>query len=118
MPRIPVITAERGPGVLQLPPVPQPARIYSGFEEIREFGETLGTIADRVKKQQDDLDYIDRLTEQSPYIRTDFQANLVSYGCGAAKEILYLTPYGDVLVCPFMHISFGNIFFKIIPVIS
>lgn len=56
----------------------------------------------------DDLDYIDRLTRECPLIRTDLQANLGPRGCGAAKEILYLTPYGDVLACPFMHISFGN----------
>ncbi len=59
---------------------------------------------------QDDLAYIDKLTRLSPYVRTDFQANLGGYGCGAVKEILYLTPYGDVLACPFMHISLGNIF--------
>lgn len=58
----------------------------------------------------DDMAYIDELTYRSPYLRTDFQANLGQYGCGAAKEILYLTPYGDVLTCPFLHISPGNIF--------
>ncbi|MBU0951918.1 MAG: radical SAM protein [Elusimicrobia bacterium] len=60
---------------------------------------------------EEDLNYIDALTKKhAPYVRTDFQANLGEFGCGAAKEILYLTPYGDVLVCPFIHISFGNIF--------
>ncbi|MBM4143964.1 MAG: radical SAM protein [Lentisphaerae bacterium] len=59
---------------------------------------------------EDDLRYIDRLTRQSPYVRTDFQANLGPRGCGAAKEILYLTPYGDVLACPFLHIALGNVF--------
>ncbi len=58
----------------------------------------------------EDLAYIHTLTHSSPYLRTDFQANLGQYGCGAAKEILYLTPYGDVLTCPFLHISPGNIF--------
>lgn len=58
----------------------------------------------------EDLVYIDELTRRSPYLRTDFQANLGSYGCGAVKEILYLTPYGDVLPCPFLHISLGNVF--------
>lgn len=65
----------------------------------------------------DDMAYIDALTRQSPYLRTDFQANLGKYGCGAAKEILYLTPYGDVLTCPFLHISPGNIFEEPIAVI-
>ncbi len=59
---------------------------------------------------EDDLSFLIALTEQSPLLRTDFQANMGGFGCGAAKEILYLTPYGDVLACPFLHISFGNIF--------
>lgn len=59
---------------------------------------------------RDDLEYIEEITRSSRYLRTDFQANLGPYGCGAVKEILYLTPYGDVLACPFMHISLGNIF--------
>jgi MoaA/NifB/PqqE/SkfB family radical SAM enzyme len=58
----------------------------------------------------EDLDYIDEMARNSPYLRTDFHANLGPYGCGAVKEILYLTPYGDVLACPFMHISLGNVF--------
>jgi MoaA/NifB/PqqE/SkfB family radical SAM enzyme len=58
---------------------------------------------------EDDLRFIDQLTATHHHVRTDFQANIGGYGCGAAKEILYLTPYGDVLVCPFLHISFGNV---------
>lgn len=57
-----------------------------------------------------DLETIDQWTRRSPYLRTDFQANWGGYGCGAAKEILYVTPYGDVLSCPFLHISLGNVF--------
>jgi MoaA/NifB/PqqE/SkfB family radical SAM enzyme len=57
----------------------------------------------------EDMEYIRELVNSSPYIRTDFEANFVHWGCGAIKEILYLTPYGDVLPCPFMHISFGNV---------
>lgn len=59
MPRIPIFTAERGPGVLQLPAVPAPARIITGFEQFKELGETLTTIDARLQKQQQDLDYID-----------------------------------------------------------
>jgi len=59
---------------------------------------------------EDDLRWIGEQTRRSPYLRTDFQANLGPIGCGAAKEILYLTPYGDVLVCPFLHVAFGNVF--------
>lgn len=56
-----------------------------------------------------DLSHIEDLTRRTPYVRTDLQANLGGYGCGAAKEILYLTPYGDVLACPFLHVSGGNV---------
>ncbi|MBI4790101.1 MAG: radical SAM protein [Chloroflexi bacterium] len=58
----------------------------------------------------DDLGFVENMTRQSQYLRTDFQANLGNYGCGAVKEILYLTPYGDVLACPFLHIGLGNVF--------
>lgn len=58
----------------------------------------------------EDMEYLFDLTKSSPYIRTDFQANLGGYGCGAVKEILYITPYGDVLACPFLHSPLGNIF--------
>lgn len=57
---------------------------------------------------EEDMAHIEALTRENPYIRTDLQANLGPRGCGAAKEILYLTPHGDVLPCPFMHIRFGN----------
>ncbi|MCX8069659.1 MAG: radical SAM protein [Thermodesulfovibrionales bacterium] len=59
---------------------------------------------------EQDMQYLEQLTKSSPYIRTDFQANLGGYGCGAVKEILYITPYGDVLACPFLHEPLGNIF--------
>lgn len=58
----------------------------------------------------DDVALLQNWTRQSPYLRTDFQANWRNYGCGAVKEILYVTPYGDVLACPFLHIGLGNIF--------
>ncbi|MBI4025879.1 MAG: radical SAM protein [Verrucomicrobia bacterium] len=57
----------------------------------------------------EDLTYLDEWTRRSRYLRTDFQANFGGHGCGAVKEILYLTPYGDVLPCPFLHITFGNV---------
>ncbi|VAX22968.1 hypothetical protein MNBD_NITROSPINAE04-2043 [hydrothermal vent metagenome] len=66
---------------------------------------------------KDDLDYVKNLTESTPYIRTDFQSNFGDYGCGAAKEILYLTPYGDTLTCPFLHIGFGNVLAEPVSVI-
>jgi len=55
--------------------------------------------------REEDIYFIKKLTQKSGYIRTDFFANYLKYGCGAGKEILYLTPYGEVLACPFIHIS-------------
>lgn len=58
---------------------------------------------------QQDLLFIKDLTRRYSYVRTDFQANLGRYGCGAVKEILYITPYGDVLACPFLPFALGNV---------
>ncbi len=59
-----------------------------------------------------DVSYVRNLCKKNPYIRTDFQANYIHEGCGAAKEILYINPYGDMFACPFLPISFGNVRFK------
>ena len=65
-------------------------------------GEVLLTPEDRA--------FLDGLLARYPLLRTDFDANFVHRGCGAVKEILYLTPYGDVLACPFIHAALGNVF--------
>jgi MoaA/NifB/PqqE/SkfB family radical SAM enzyme len=57
----------------------------------------------------DDQKYIYSLVNQHPHVRTDFETNILKYGCSAGAEKLYITSYGDVLPCPFMHISFGNL---------
>lgn len=54
MPTIPIVTAQQGPGVLQLPPV----NTITGFEEVAQLGETLIRIDSQLKKQQDDLDFM------------------------------------------------------------
>ena len=58
----------------------------------------------------DDRAYLYDLVAKYPLLRTDFEANYRHYGCGAVKEILYLTPYGDVMGCPFLHFSLGSVF--------
>lgn len=58
------------------------------------------------KKEQD---YLYSLVRRFSHVRTDFETNIMKYGCSAGSEKIYITPYGDVLPCPFMHISFGNI---------
>lgn len=58
----------------------------------------------------DDLLYLEELRKKYSFLRRDMDANYTKWGCGGGKESLYITPYGDVFVCPFIHISFGNIF--------
>ena len=56
-----------------------------------------------------DRENLKKIMRQHPHVRTDFQTNWLIEGCGALKEKIYITPYGDVLPCPFIHISFGNV---------
>jgi len=52
MPKIPIVTAQQGPGVLQLPPIQR----QQGFEEVSQFGQQLFDIDAKIRAQQDDLD--------------------------------------------------------------
>lgn len=52
---------------------------------------------------------LELIMRKYPHVRTDFQTNWCINGCGALKEKIYISPYGDVLPCPFIHISFGNV---------
>jgi len=78
-----------------------PVGNWSGVDDVLLTDEDMAIIRCWVRKHQ--------------YIRTDFEANLYRPGCGAVKEILYLTPYGDVLACPFLHISLGNVLEESLP---
>ncbi len=58
---------------------------------------------------EDDRSYLQELLQKYPHTRTDFESNFMTRGCGAVNEKLYITPYGDVIPCPFVQISFGNV---------
>ncbi len=47
--------------------------------------------------------------ERYPASKTDHETNYFRKGCGAIKEKLYVTAYGDVMPCPFIHVGFGNL---------
>jgi MoaA/NifB/PqqE/SkfB family radical SAM enzyme len=49
------------------------------------------------------------IIDSRTFIRRDLDANYVTYGCGAVKEMVYITAYGEVLPCAFIHVSLGNI---------
>ncbi len=57
----------------------------------------------------DDMKYIRALIQSSPYLRHDSDSIHLGRGCPALKEVIYITPYGDILTCPFIHISMGNL---------
>lgn len=56
-----------------------------------------------------DQEYMYNFVRKHAHVRTDMDANFGPYGCSAGTEKIYITPFGDVIPCPFMHISFGNV---------
>lgn len=60
----------------------------------------------------DDISYLLDLHKKYPFLTRDCYENMGSYGCPAAKQILYISEYGDVMPCVFSHISFGNILYE------
>ncbi len=57
----------------------------------------------------DDLEYLKQLKQQYPMTTTDREVGRNKIGCPAGMEKIYVTPYGDVTPCPFIHIGFGNV---------
>ncbi|MBF0118038.1 MAG: radical SAM protein [Desulfobacterales bacterium] len=55
-----------------------------------------------------DRKVMDELHLRYPFITSDNYDNR-SKGCPAFDEVITITPYGDVLPCDFIHISFGNL---------
>jgi MoaA/NifB/PqqE/SkfB family radical SAM enzyme len=58
---------------------------------------------------EEDYLYLDELNCRYPNIRRDIHPHLFRKGCLAAKELVYINVYGEVLTCPFLHFSLGNI---------
>ena len=58
---------------------------------------------------EDDRKRISEILHKYNHVRTDFESNFMTRGCGAINEKIYITPYGEVMPCPFVQISFGNI---------
>ncbi len=59
----------------------------------------------------EDADYIYALNREHEIIKRDiFPYGGQKIGCPALRSIVYITQYGDVLPCPFVHIAVGNIF--------
>jgi MoaA/NifB/PqqE/SkfB family radical SAM enzyme len=58
---------------------------------------------------EDDMKVVRAIIQSSAYVRQDMDSIVLGRGCPAMKEAIYITPYGDVLCCPFIHVSFGNL---------
>jgi len=57
----------------------------------------------------EDQKEVRRLLRETPHCRIDWHSNWYRVGCGTIKEKAYLTAYGDVMPCPFIQISLGNL---------
>ncbi|MBL9129069.1 MAG: radical SAM protein [Verrucomicrobiales bacterium] len=57
----------------------------------------------------EDMRVVRAIIQSSAYVRQDMDSIVLGRGCPAMKEAIYITPYGDVLCCPFIHVSFGNL---------
>ena len=59
----------------------------------------------------EDNDFLLNLRNKYPVVHRDtFPTYGQNRGCGAEKNVLHLTKYGDILPCVFIHIAIGNIF--------
>jgi len=53
--------------------------------------------------------YLDDLNERYGFIKRDIHGTFGEQGCPALRHSMYITAKGDVIPCPFIHISFGNL---------
>ncbi len=67
-----------------------------------------GYETDRLLVTEQDAALVEGLC-QNGIGQRDIHASLIKTGCAATLEQVYITPYGDVIPCPFIQISLGNI---------
>ncbi|MBI5191900.1 MAG: radical SAM protein [Nitrospirae bacterium] len=59
---------------------------------------------------QDDADYVRELEKKYPVFTHMTPSYGLDLGCIAVKRMVSITKYGDVMPCPYIHISLGNFF--------
>lgn len=59
-----------------------------------------------------DLQTMKGLHDKHHFLTRDCYENMGSYGCPAAKQIIYISEYGDVMPCAFCHVTFGNVLYE------
>jgi MoaA/NifB/PqqE/SkfB family radical SAM enzyme len=57
----------------------------------------------------DDREYLNKLLARYPKTSTDHEVGRNEIGCPSGIEKCYITPFGEVIPCPFIHVSFGNV---------
>ncbi|MBU4285007.1 methyltransferase domain-containing protein [Patescibacteria group bacterium] len=77
------------------------------FTPLIPFGELEGNLD--ILCDEEDLDYMKEMHKKYPFLTRDNYENMGEIGCPGAKQVIYVSEYGDVMPCPFLHISFGNI---------
>jgi MoaA/NifB/PqqE/SkfB family radical SAM enzyme len=58
----------------------------------------------------EDMEYFKELESKYNVFSHLTPAYNINYGCIAVKRILSVTQYGDVMPCPYIHTSLGNVF--------
>lgn len=63
---------------------------------------------DDIVFKEENKEYLFSIIKDNPHVsREEFFS--YEWGCQAMKELIYVTAYGEVMPCPYIHISFGNI---------
>jgi MoaA/NifB/PqqE/SkfB family radical SAM enzyme len=59
---------------------------------------------------KDDMDYVRKLEKKYDVFTHLTPAYGLNLGCISVKRMISLTKYGDVMPCPYIHVSLGNFF--------
>lgn len=74
------------------------------------YGAQVGNWSDKddIAFREENKQYLFSIIADNPHVsREEFFS--YQWGCQAMKELIYVTAYGEVMPCPYIHISFGNI---------
>lgn len=69
----------------------------------------VGGWAEREFVITDELRALHHALVREPHVRWEGHSNFRREGCPAGIEKLYISPWGDVMPCPFIHITYGNL---------
>lgn len=67
------------------------------------------TTAEEYLLTPEDMVVVREIIRSKSWVRHDSDAIRLGHGCPAAREAIYITPAGEVMACPFIHVSLGNV---------